>query len=101
MQDALWGCRQSWSELDEPCPCSVLLWMLGFCLDTRTRNEPIQGEGFSWRPGSLPQTCRGKSSGGHAHGEMGVTLCRGLGMVFLLFLLGEGGALDEIEVGLE
>lgn len=78
-----------------------MLWMLGFCLGTRTGNEPIQGKDFSWRPGSLPWTCRSKNSGGHAYGEMGVMLCRGLGMVFLLFLHGEGCALDETEVGLE
>ena len=85
--------------------------MLGFCLSTRTGNEPIHGEDFSWRPGSLPQTCSGTSSGGllgqalgcrgHALGEMGVMPCRGLGLVILLFHVGGGSILEEAEVGLE
>lgn len=89
----------------------VLVWVLGFCLRTRTGNEPIRGEDFSWRPGSLPQTCSGTSSGGslgqalgcsgHALGEVGVMPCRGLGLVILLFLLGGGSILKEPEVGLE
>lgn len=91
----------------------VLVWVLGFCLRTRTdsRNEPTHGEDFSWRPGSLPQTCSGTSSGGllgqavgcsgHALAEVGVMPCRGLGLVILLFLLGGGSVLEESEVGLE
>lgn len=60
-------------------------------------------------PSSLPQICNGTSSGvllgqalecsGHAHGKMGVMVCRSLGLVILL--LGGESILKETEVGLE
>lgn len=78
-----------------PCGCCVAVQPQGLGMSPyRGRISPV-----GLAPCSRP--AEGTSSGVHAHGEMDVTPCRGLGMVFLLFLLGGQSVLDETEVSLE